>query len=45
MLKIGRIDAENKIKWSINKYHKDLKRIHAKISKHEIKNKEIFVKK
>ena len=39
-----RIDAENKIKWSINKHHKDLKRIHAKISKCDIKNKEIFVK-
>ena len=39
-----KIDVENKIKWSINKHHKDLKRIHAKISKYEIKNKEIFVK-
>ena len=39
-----RIESENKMKWSINKYHKVLKSIHAKISKHDIKNKEIFRK-
>ena len=32
------------MKWSINKYYKDVKRNNVKISKHEIKNKEIFTK-